>query len=309
MARIYNSIEETVGKTPLIRLGRLEKQYGLECTLLAKAEFFNMAGSVKDRVAMEIISQGEKDGYITKDTVIIEPTSGNTGIGIAAVCAAKGMKAIIVMPENMSEERKMLISAYGATLVLTPAEEGMAGAIAEAERIRAKTLGSMIAGQFTNPANPRAHFLTTGPEIYEDTDGKVDIFVCGVGTGGTITGVGSYLKSKNKNIKVIAAEPAESAVLSGGEKGAHGIQGIGAGFVPEVLDVTVYDEVIPVSTADAIKTAKEVAKAEGMLVGISSGAAIYAAVQVCKKKENKSKTVVVLIPDSGERYLSAGLFE
>lgn len=308
MSNIYSSADGIIGSTPLLELNNIKKSHGFSARLLAKIEFLNPAGSVKDRVAKNMLDCLEKEGKLTADTVIIEPTSGNTGIGLASVCAARGYKCVIVMPENMSEERKKLISAYGASLVLTPKAEGMAGAIEKAEEIKNNTPNSIVAGQFVNPANPQTHFNTTGPEIFEDTDGKVDIFVCGVGTGGTISGTGKYLKEKNPNIKVIAVEPAGSPVLSGGEKGAHGIQGIGAGFVPEILDTAVYDEVIAVTEAQAYEAAREMGKKEGVLTGISSGAALYAAILVASRKENEGKTVVVLLPDGGERYLSTDLY-
>ncbi len=308
MSKIFSSADGIIGSTPLLELNNIKKAHGFSARLLAKTEFLNPAGSVKDRVAKNMLDCLEKEGKLNADTVIIEPTSGNTGIGLASVCAARGYKCVIVMPENMSEERKKLIRAYGASLVLTPKAEGMAGAIEKAEEIKNNTPNSIVAGQFVNPANPQTHFNTTGPEIYEDTDGKVDIFVCGVGTGGTVTGTGKYLKSKNPSIKVVAVEPAGSPVLSGGEKGAHGIQGIGAGFVPEILDTAVYDEVISVTEAQAYEAAREMGKKEGVLTGISSGAALYAAILVASRKENEGKTVVVLLPDGGERYLSTDLY-
>lgn len=308
MSKIFSSADGIIGSTPLLELNNIKKAHGFSARLLAKTEFLNPAGSVKDRVAKNMLDCLEKEGKITADTVIIEPTSGNTGIGLASVCAARGYKCVIVMPENMSEERKKLIRAYGASLVLTDGEKGMAGAIEKAEEIKNNTPNSIVAGQFVNPANPQTHFNTTGPEIYEDTDGKVDIFVCGVGTGGTISGTGKYLKEKNPAIKVIAVEPAGSPVLSGGEKGAHGIQGIGAGFVPEILDTAVYDEIITVTEEQAYEAAREMGKKEGVLTGISSGAALYAAILVAARKENEGKTVVVLLPDGGERYLSTELY-
>jgi len=308
MSKIFSSADGIIGSTPLLELNNIKKAHGFSARLLAKTEFLNPAGSVKDRVAKNMLDCLEKEGKLTADTVIIEPTSGNTGIGLASVCAARGYKCVIVMPENMSEERKKLISAYGASLVLTPKAEGMAGAIEKAEEIKNNTPNSIVAGQFVNPANPQTHFNTTGPEIYEDTDGMVDIFVCGVGTGGTVTGTGKYLKSKNPSIKVVAVEPAGSPVLSGGEKGAHGIQGIGAGFVPEILDTAVYDEIIAVTEEQAYEAAREMGKKEGVLTGISSGAALYAAILVASRKENEGKTVVVLLPDGGERYLSTELY-
>ena len=308
MSKIFSSADGIIGSTPLLELNNIKKAHGFSARLLAKTEFLNPAGSVKDRVAKNMLDCLEKEGKLTADTVIIEPTSGNTGIGLASVCAARGYKCVIVMPENMSEERKKLISAYGASLVLTPKAEGMSGAIKKADEIKNNTPNSIVAGQFVNPANPQTHFNTTGPEIYEDTDGMVDIFVCGVGTGGTVTGTGKYLKSKNPSIKVVAVEPAGSPVLSGGEKGAHGIQGIGAGFVPEILDTAVYDEVIAVTEEQAYEAAREMGKKEGVLTGISSGAALYAAILVASRKENEGKTVVVLLPDGGERYLSTDLY-
>lgn len=309
MKKIYSGADALIGGTPLLELNNIKKELSLNCRLLAKLESFNPGGSAKDRVAKSILDEGEKAGVINKNTVIIEPTSGNTGIGLAALCAVRGYKCIIVMPENMSEERKMLISAYGASLVLTPAAEGMDGAICKANELLKEIPGSIIAGQFTNPANPKAHYDTTGREIFDDTDGCVDIFVCGVGTGGTITGTGRYLKEKKRDIKVVAVEPAGSPVLSGGKKGAHGLQGIGAGFVPEVLDTSVYDSVEPVTEEEAFEYARLLAKKEGILAGISSGAALCAAVKECKKTENANKTVVVLLPDTGERYLTTELFK
>ena len=309
MKKIYSGADALIGGTPLLELNNIKKELSLNCRLLAKLESFNPGGSAKDRVAKSILDEGEKAGVINKNTVIIEPTSGNTGIGLAALCAVRGYKCIIVMPENMSEERKMLISAYGASLVLTPAADGMDGAIAKANELLKEIKGSIIAGQFTNPANPKAHYDTTGREIFDDTDGCVDIFVCGVGTGGTITGTGRYLKEKKGDIKVVAVEPAGSPVLSGGKKGAHGLQGIGAGFVPEVLDTSVYDSVEPVTEEEAFEYARLLAKKEGILAGISSGAALCAAVKECKKAENANKTVVVLLPDTGERYLTTDLFK
>ncbi len=306
--RVFTGIEELVGGTPLVRLANIEKELGLSAKLLVKLESRNPAGSAKDRVAKYIIDDAERRGLILPGSVIIEPTSGNTGIGIAALAAARGYRAVIVMPSNMSEERKMLIRAYGAELVETDAALGMAGAIAAAEELRAKTPASIIAGQFTNPENPNAHRMTTGPEIYEDTDGEVDIFVAGVGTGGTITGVGTYLKEKKPCVKIIGVEPSDSPVLSGGSAGPHGIQGIGAGFIPEVLDRGVIDEIIPVELGDAKSAARSLAAREGILAGISSGAALHAGISAARRAENAGKTVVVLLPDSGERYLSAGLF-
>ncbi len=306
--KIYNSVDELIGKTPLLALNNYKEQNGLTANLLAKLEYFNPAGSAKDRVAKSIIEQAEADGILNPDTTIIEPTSGNTGIGLAAIAAAKGYKIIITMPETMSIERQKLMTAYGAKLILTDGAKGMSGAIAKAEEIAEKTPNSFIAGQFVNPANPKAHLETTGPEIWNDTDGKVDIFVAGVGTGGTISGVGEYLKSKNPNIKIVAVEPADSPVLSKGVAGAHGIQGIGAGFIPKTLNTDIYDEVITVKTEEAFSAARTVAHSEGVLIGISSGAALFAATEIAKKDENKGKTIVVLLPDSGERYLSTAMF-
>ena len=306
--KIYKSASELIGKTPLLELTNLEKNEKLEAKLLAKLEYFNPAGSVKDRVAFEMIDDAEKKGVLKKDSVIIEPTSGNTGIGLAAVAAAKGYKIIIVMPETMSVERRKLMKAYGAELVLTEGTKGMKGAIEKAQEIADSTPNSFIPGQFVNPANPAAHKKTTGPEIWEDTDGKVDIFVAGVGTGGTVTGVGEYLKEKNPSVKIVAVEPATSAVLSTGVAGAHKIQGIGAGFVPDVLNTKVYDEIIPVSNEDAFAFGKRIGREEGVLVGISSGAALSAAVSLAKRPENKGKTIVALLPDTGDRYLSTDLF-
>ena len=308
MSKIYKSADELIGKTPLLELTHIEKKEGIEAKILAKLEYFNPAGSVKDRIARKIIDDAEEKGIINKDTVIIEPTSGNTGIGLASVAAARGYKIIIVMPETMSVERRQLMKAYGAELVLTDGSKGMIGAIEKAEELSKETPNSFIPGQFVNEANPKAHFETTGPEIYADTDGEVDIFVAGVGTGGTITGVGKYLKSKKKDVKVVAVEPKTSAVLSTGVAGPHKIQGIGAGFVPKVLDTTVYDEIFPVSNEDAFETGREIGKSEGVLVGISSGAALFAAKEIAKRPENKGKTIVVLLPDTGDRYLSTPLF-
>ena len=309
MANIYTSADQLIGKTPLLELTNIEKNLGLNAKVLAKLEYFNPAGSVKDRIAKAMIDDAEKKGALKKGSVIIEPTSGNTGIGIAAVAAARGYRIIIVMPETMSVERRQLMKAYGAELVLTEGAKGMKGAIAKAEELAAEIENSFIPGQFVNPANPAAHVATTGPEIYEDTDGKVDIFIAGVGTGGTVTGVGAYLKSKNPDVKVIAVEPASSPVLSKGTAGAHKIQGIGAGFVPDVLDTKVYDEVFPVTNEDAFATGKLIGKSEGVLVGISSGAAAYAAIEVAKRPENAGKNIVVLLPDTGDRYLSTPLFQ
>ena len=305
---IYTSVEQLIGKTPLFELTRLEKEYGLKGRLLAKLECFNPGGSVKDRVAVAMLNDAEERGLLKKDSIIIEPTSGNTGIGLAAVAAARGYRAIIVMPGSMSKERRQLMAAYGAEVVLSPAEEGMAGAIALANKLAQENPGSFIPGQFENPANPQAHFDTTGPEIWQDTDGKVDVFVAGAGTGGTITGVGRFLKSKNPDIKIVAAEPVSSAVISGNQPGKHGIQGIGAGFIPSILDLSVIDQVIPVADEDAFATARQLSKKEGILAGISSGAALWAAIALAKEEAYADKTIVVLLPDSGERYLSTGLF-
>ena len=306
--KIYKSASELIGKTPLLELTKIEKNDNLEARLLAKLEYFNPAGSVKDRIAFEMIEDAEEKGLLKKDSVIIEPTSGNTGIGLAAVAAAKGYEITIVMPETMSVERRKLMKAYGANLVLTEGSKGMKGAIAKAQELAESTPNSFIPGQFVNPANPSAHRKTTGPEIWEDTDGKVDIFVAGVGTGGTITGVGEYLKGKNPGVKVVAVEPASSAVLSTGVAGSHKIQGIGAGFVPDVLNTEIYDEIITVTNEDAFAAGKLVGKKEGVLVGISSGAAVHAAVELAKRPENEGKTIVVLLPDTGDRYLSTPLF-
>ena len=308
MSNIYTSADQIIGKTPLLELTNIEKKYDLKAKVLAKLEYLNPAGSVKDRVAKAMIDDAEKSGKLKPDSVIIEPTSGNTGIGLASVAAARGYRIIIVMPETMSVERRQIMKAYGAELVLTEGAKGMKGAIEKAEELSKEIPNSIVAGQFVNPANPKAHFETTGPEIYEDTDGKVDIFVAGVGTGGTVTGVGEYLKSKNSNIKVVAVEPATSAVLSTGVAGAHKIQGIGAGFVPEVLNTEIYDEIFPVSNEDAFATGKLIGKSEGVLVGISSGAATFAAIELAKRPENAGKTIVVLLPDTGDRYLSTPLF-
>ncbi|MBQ6569300.1 MAG: cysteine synthase A [Clostridia bacterium] len=308
MAKIYTSADQLIGGTPLLELTHIEKEEKLEAKILAKLEYFNPAGSVKDRIAKAMIDDAEASGKLKPDSVIIEPTSGNTGIGLASVAAARGYRIIIVMPETMSVERRQLMKAYGAELVLTDGTKGMKGAIAKAEELAAETPGSFIPGQFINPANPAAHKSTTGPEIWADTDGKVDIFVAGVGTGGTITGVGEYLKSKNPDVKVVAVEPASSAVLSTGVAGPHKIQGIGAGFVPDVLNTKVYDEIIPVSNEDAFAAGKLVGKKEGVLVGISSGAALFAAIELAKRPENKGKTITVLLPDTGDRYLSTPLF-
>ncbi|MEA5011940.1 MAG: cysteine synthase A [Angelakisella sp.] len=308
MSKIYTSADELIGKTPLLELTHLEKKYALEAKLLAKLEYFNPAGSVKDRIAKAMIDDAETSGKLTPDSVIIEPTSGNTGIGLASVAAAKGYRIIIVMPETMSVERRQLMKAYGAELVLSDGTKGMKGAIAKAEELAAQIPGSFIPGQFNNPANPQVHRITTGPEIYEDTDGEVDIFVAGIGTGGTITGVGEYLKSKKPGVQIVAVEPASSAVLSTGVAGAHKIQGIGAGFVPEVLNTAVYDEILTVTNEDAFAMGKEIGKNEGVLVGISSGAAVWAAIELAKRAENKGKTIVVLLPDTGDRYLSTPMF-
>lgn len=306
--KIYTSAEQLIGNTPLLELTHIEKQLNLNAKILAKLEYFNPAGSVKDRVAKAMIDDAEKSGKLKKGSVIIEPTSGNTGIGLASVAAARGYRIIIVMPETMSVERRQIMKAYGAELVLTEGAKGMKGAIAKAEELAAEIPDSFVAGQFVNPANPKAHFDTTGPEIYEDTDGNVDIFVASVGTGGTLTGVGEYLKSKNPNIKVVAVEPASSAVLSGGKAGAHKIQGIGAGFIPDVLNTEIYDEIIAVSDEDAFETGKLIGRSEGVLVGISSGAAAFAAIELAKRPENAGKTIAVLLPDTGDRYLSTPLF-
>ena len=309
MSRIYKSADELIGKTPLLELTHVEKQYNLKSRLLANLEYFNPAGSFKDRIAKSMIDDAEKSGKLKQGSVIIEPTSGNTGIGLAAVAAAKGYRVIIVMPDTMSVERRQLMKAYGAELVLTEGAKGMKGAIAKADELAKEIPNAFIPGQFVNPANPKAHYETTGPEIYEDTDGKVDIFVAGVGTGGTVSGVGKYLKEKNKDVKIVAVEPASSPVLSTGVAGAHKIQGIGAGFVPDVLNTSIYDEIITVTNEDAFKTGKEIGKKEGVLVGISSGAAAYAAIQLALRPENEKKTIVVLLPDTGDRYLSTPLFE
>ena len=308
MSKIYTSADQLIGKTPLLELTHIEAKYGLKAKILAKLEYFNPAGSVKDRIAKAMIDDAEKKGLLNKNSVIIEPTSGNTGIGLASVAAAKGYKIIIVMPETMSVERRQLMKAYGAELVLTDGTKGMKGAIAKAAELKEQIPNSFIPGQFVNPANPAIHFATTGPEIFEDTDGAVDIFVAGVGTGGTITGVGQYLKTVKKNVKVVAVEPATSAVLSTGVPGPHKIQGIGAGFVPDVLDTKVYDEIIPIENEDAFATGKEIGRLEGVLVGISSGAALKAAIKLAQRKENEGKNIVVLLPDTGDRYLSTPLF-
>lgn len=308
MSKVYTSASQLIGKTPLLELTHIEKKFGLNAKVIAKLEYFNPAGSVKDRIAKAMLDTAKAEGKLKPNSVIIEPTSGNTGIGLAAVAAAEGYRVIIVMPETMSVERRQLMKAYGAELVLSDGSKGMSGAIAKAKELAAETPDSFIPGQFENPANPKAHFDTTGPEIYEDTDGKVDIFVAGVGTGGTITGVGEFLKSKNPDVKVVAVEPATSAVLSTGVPGPHKIQGIGAGFVPDTLNTKIYDEIVPVSNEDAFETGKLIGKNEGVLVGISSGAAVYAAVQLAQRPENAGKNIVVLLPDTGDRYMSTPLF-
>ena len=308
MSKIYTSADQLIGKTPLLELVHIEREEGLEAKVLGKLEYFNPAGSVKDRIAKAMIDDAEASGKLKPGSVIIEPTSGNTGIGLASVAAARGYRIIIVMPETMSVERRQLMKAYGAELVLTEGAKGMKGAIAKADELAKEIPNSFIPGQFVNPANPAVHKATTGPEIWEDTDGKVDIFVAGVGTGGTVTGVGEYLKSRNPNVKVVAVEPAASPVLSKGTPGAHKIQGIGAGFVPDVLNTSVYDEIIAVENDDAFATGKLIGKKEGVLVGISSGAAVWAAIQLAKRPENKGKTIVALLPDTGDRYLSTPLF-
>ena len=308
MSKIYTSADMLIGKTPLLELKNIEKRFGLKARLLAKVELFNPAGSVKDRVGLAMINDAEKSGKLTKDSVIIEPTSGNTGIGLASVAAARGYRLIIVMPDTMSVERRQIMKAYSAELVLSDGKKGMTGAIEKAEELSREIPNSFIAGQFVNPANPKAHYDTTGPEIYADTDGEVDIFVAGVGTGGTITGVGKYLKEKNPNVKIVAMEPASSPFLTKGVGGAHKIQGIGAGFIPEVLDTEVYDEVLTVENDDAFEMGRLIGKTEGILVGISSGAAVKAAIEVAKRPENEGKTIVVLLPDTGDRYLSTEMF-
>ena len=308
MSNIYTSADQLIGKTPLLELTHIEKKFGLKAKVLAKLEYFNPAGSVKDRIAKAMIDDAETKGLLKEGSVIIEPTSGNTGIGLASVAAARGYRIIIVMPETMSVERRQLMKAYGAELVLTEGAKGMKGAIAKADELAKEIPDSFVPGQFVNPANPKAHFETTGPEIWADTDGKVDYFVAGVGTGGTVTGVGQYLKSRNPAVKVVAVEPKSSAVLSTGVAGSHKIQGIGAGFVPDVLDTKVYDEIIPVDNDDAFKLGKEVGHSEGVLVGISSGAALWAAIELAKRPENEGKTIVALLPDTGDRYLSTPLF-
>ena len=309
MSKIYTSADQLIGKTPLLELTHIEKKYGLKAKVLAKLEYFNPAGSVKDRIARKMLDDAEAAGKLTPDSVIIAPTSGNTGIGLASVAAARGYRIIIVMPETMSVERRQLMKAYGAELVLTEGAKGMKGAIAKADELAKEIPNSFVPGQFVNPSNPKAHYETTGPEIFEDTDGEVDIFVAGVGTGGTITGVGEYLKDKKPGVKIVAVEPETSAVLSTGVAGAHKIQGIGAGFVPDVLDTKVYDEIIPVSNEAAFEAGKLIGKSEGVLVGISSGAAAYAAIELAKRPENEGKTIVVLLPDTGDRYLSTPLFQ
>ncbi len=308
MSKIFTSADQLIGHTPLMELTNIEKKHGLKAKLLAKLEYFNPAGSVKDRIAKAMIDDAEAKGLLKPGSVIIEPTSGNTGIGLASVAAARGYRIIIVMPETMSIERRQIMKAYGAELVLTEGAKGMKGAIAKAEELSREIPNSFIPGQFVNPANPKAHFETTGPEIFDDTDGKVDIFVAGVGTGGTVTGVGQYLKSRNPSVKVVAVEPKSSAVLSTGVAGPHKIQGIGAGFVPDVLDTKVYDEIIPVTNEDAFAAGKEIGRSEGVLVGISSGAALWAGIDLAKRPENAGKTIVVLLPDTGDRYLSTPLF-
>ncbi|MBR6808203.1 MAG: cysteine synthase A [Clostridia bacterium] len=307
--KIYGNISSLIGRTPLMELKNYEKAHSIVATVAAKLEFMNPAGSVKDRVARNMIDDAERRGLLTEGGMIIEPTSGNTGIGLAAVAASRGYKAVFVMPDTMSVERRMLLRAYGAEIVLTPGSEGMAACVKKAEELKAANPGSIIPGQFENPANPEAHILTTGPEIWEDTDGKVDIFVCGVGTGGTLTGVGKYLKEKNPDVKVVAVEPAASPLLSEGRSGPHPLQGIGANFIPETLDRTIYDEIITVDGDDAYRVGRELARSEGILVGITSGAAVYAAELLGKREENRGKLIVALLPDSGERYLSTPMFE
>ena len=309
MGKIYTSVEQLIGKTPLVELTNVEKKYELKAKLFAKVEFFNPGGSVKDRVAKAMLDDAKEKGILSGESVIIEPTSGNTGIGLALMAVARGYRCIIVMPDTMSMERRMLMKAYGAELVLTEGAKGMAGAIAKAEELAKEIPNSFIPGQFDNPANAKAHYLTTGPEIYEDMEGQVDIFVAGVGTGGTLTGTGRYLKEQKPDVKVVAVEPESSAVLSGKSAGAHMLQGIGAGFIPEVLDTSVYDEIVPVSNGDAFAFGKMIGRTEGILVGISAGAALFAAVELAKKEENAGKNIVVLLPDTGDRYLSTTLFE
>ncbi len=308
MSKIYHSVDELIGSTPLMELKNIEKELKLSSTVLAKLEYLNPAGSAKDRVARSMLDEAEKAGILTPESVIIEPTSGNTGIGLCAVGASRGYRVIIVMPDNMSKERITLMKAFGAELVLTPGAQGMAGAIAKAEELKKSIPGSFVAGQFVNPANPKAHYDSTGPEIWQDTDGSVDIFVAGIGTGGTISGTGRYLKEQNSRIKIVGIEPDSSAVLSGKPAGAHGLQGIGAGFIPEVLDTGIYDEILQISTPQAYEAARLIAKKEGILVGISSGAAAYAAFELAKRPENEGKNIVVLLPDTGDRYLSTDLF-
>ncbi len=309
MGKIYTSVEQLIGKTPLMELTRIEKEFGLEAKILAKLESFNPAGSVKDRVALMMIEEAEKSGKLEKGSVIIEPTSGNTGIGIASVAAAKGYKVIIVMPDTMSIERRKLMKAYGADVVLSDGKKGMAGAIEMADELAKKTKGSLIPGQFVNKDNPKAHMMTTGPEIFEDTDGNIDYLISGIGTGGTITGTGEYLKEQNKDIKIIAVEPSGSPFLSEGKSGPHRIEGIGAGFAPDILNTDIYDEVIKVSNEDSFKYGRMVGEKEGILVGISSGAALFAAIEIAKRPESKGKTIVVIFPDGGDRYLSTELFK
>lgn len=308
MSKIFKSVDELIGSTPLMELSNIQKKYGLEAKILAKLEYLNPCGSIKDRVAREMLDDAEKEGRIKPGAVVIEPTSGNTGIGIASICASRGYKAIIVMPDSMSVERINTIKAYGAQVVLTPGAQGMAGAVEKAVELKKSNPGSIIAGQFVNPSNPKAHRLTTGPEIWNDTDGSVDILVAGVGTGGTITGVGEYLKEKNPSLEVVAVEPMTSRLLSEGKAGKHGIQGIGANFIPEILNTSIYNEVFPVSDEDAYSFGRGMGRCEGILVGISSGAALYAAVEIAKRPENKGKNVVVILPDTGDRYLSTALF-
>ncbi|MBQ4001808.1 MAG: cysteine synthase A [Lachnospiraceae bacterium] len=309
MGKIYDSLDELIGGTPLLRLRHVEEAEGLKARLIAKLEYFNPAGSVKDRIAKAMLDDAEKAGKLNKDSVIIEPTSGNTGIGLASVAASRGYRMILTMPETMSVERRRLMKAYGAEIALSPGSEGMKGAIALAEKIASETPNAFIPGQFVNPANPKAHYETTGPEIYRDTQGDIDFFVAGVGTGGTISGTGRYLKEKKPEIRIVAVEPASSPVLSEGHGGPHKIQGIGAGFVPKTLDTSVYDEIIPVANEDAFETGKKLGKLEGFLAGVSSGAALFAAIQLAKRPENEGKTIVVLLPDSGDRYFSTALFE
>ncbi|MBQ4418027.1 MAG: cysteine synthase A [Synergistaceae bacterium] len=308
MSKIYTSVSQLVGRTPLLELKNIEAKLNLKAKILAKLEYFNPAGSVKDRIALAMIDEAERIGKLDKSSVIIEPTSGNTGVGLAAIAASRGYRVIIVMPDSMSIERRQLMTAYGAELVLTEGSKGMKGAVAKAEELAKEINNSFIAGQFVNPANPKAHYETTGPEIYEDTDGKVDIFIAGVGTGGTLTGTGEYLKSKIKNIKIIAVEPASSPVLSGGKAGPHKIQGIGANFIPEVLNTKIYDEIIKVENENAFETAKMLGRTEGVLAGISSGAALWAAIDTARRPESAGKTIVAILPDTGERYLSSGIF-